>query len=622
MNTEMNEDSVQPDGTMTPYQEAPCELPITNPTEQDIFANLETTDTEDDTALEANDKALSVSSYYGIPAALSYEMTKFLSKDQLAKMKDLLQAHLRPPVDNPEIPVKGCPLLNSLNLDCRRLIWKLLLLNPLLGERFVIEGNQASFGLFPAILGVNRQIYNEAADILYGSNKFLIGCIPFDSYFWHSYSRQLCALARPQYLDRTREDGEVENDKSIIPAARYVQHWKILISAIAFQPGAMEKLLRLCHNIYMGNIQSLEVLIIPRGIEMGWNDSDNYGDEHELAITLSPLKRFRNIQKFIIRPAEIHEIPWGAFDEEPAHKFIPILPNPVDEVELGGMIQGDSEVETIEEMYTSLRNYAQPFERLEDYKSAMDVSHTRNELEPTYSFEVSSNIALSGQNINPFKASCHPVERALSAAKTSMLQDEMDQFKINRSLLIQYLEPEYQSIEAASKNLVDFIKIHKVASGFFLNPLYIDMDKNHHETTSINDIATQALVLLEDYYASFKRKLEPATKIEIRKYKLLFNSFYEDLPRERLMKLCDMAYEKQWWLQFVKYFQEAVNDMDAQYISIRQARKKLYAWDLQATVREVDVKPMLSDEIINWNVHEPDTRINLPWHKYRSYGEP
>ncbi|KAF7881048.1 uncharacterized protein EAF02_006939 [Botrytis sinoallii] len=619
MSTETNDDRVQPNGTMTPYQEAPGELPVTDPTEQHLFANLETTNIRDDTIHEAESVALSVSSYNGVPAALNHDMGKFLSNDQLAKVKDLLQAHLPSPICNPEVPVEGCPLLNSLSLDCRRLIWKLLLLNPLLGESFFIDGDQV-FGLFPAILRVNRQIYNKGMDILYGSNKFLIGCIPYNSYFWDSCLE--CALARGQHLDRTGEDREVESEKSLISTARYVQHWKILISAIDFQQVATEKLLRLCHSIYMANIQSLEVLIIPKGIEDGWNMSDNYGYEHQLAITLSPLKRFRNVQQFNIRPAEIHEIPAVAFDQELADEFIPILPSPVDEVELTGLIQGNSEVETIEKMYKTLLTYAQAFERFENFKSAMDINHNEDELEQIYSFEVSSSFAISDQKINPFKASRHPVERALSAAKTSMFQDKMDQFKMNRSLLIQYLEHEYQIIEAASKNLVDFIKIHKIANGFFRHPLYINRNEDYNEIASPNYIATQALVLLEDYEARLKRKLEPATKVEIRKYKLLFNSFYDDLPRERLMKLCEMAYEKQWWLQFVTYFQEAVDDMDVQYLAIRQARKKLYAWDLQATVREVDVKPMLSDEIINWNECEPDMRINEEWRKYRSYGEP
>ncbi|KAM3152065.1 hypothetical protein ABEW05_007575 [Botrytis cinerea] len=611
MDNETTERSSQCNGIVSPCQEAPVELLGTGPTNQDLLENLEITGTEYDDILESKSTAPTVSSYHGIPAALSHEMAKFLSNDQLAKLKDLLQTHLPSPVGNPEIPVEGCPLLNVLNLDCHRLIWKRLLLNPLLGESFAIDDDQASFGLFPTILRINSQIHNEGMNILYGSNTFLIGCMPYKPYSLADWYPKSCALTRAKHLNYTY-DNVLESQNSVIPAARYVQHWKILISAVVTPPYATEKeLLYLCQKIYMANIQSLEVLIIPRGIERGWNDSDNYVNEDQLAIKLSPLERLRDVQQVVIRSAEFHEIPGFAFDKKLADKFIPILPDAFDELRLIDLIQGDSEVETIAEMYKSLLAYAQAFERLKTFQLSMDMNDM-NEIKEMpdrgFSFEPTKDVAISDRYINPFKASSHPVERAISAAKTSMFQDKIHEFKTNRSILIQYLEPQYQTIEAAFKNLVDYIKPHNMSYGFFQYPSFIHTNEDEYEDgiASYNDIATQALVLLEDYAASFKRKLEPATKVEIRKYKSLFNTLYDDLPRERLMKLCEMAYEKQWWSQFIESYREAVNDMDSQYLAIRQARKKLYAWDLQATVREVDVKAMLSDEVINWDVCEPD----------------
>ncbi|KAK6601413.1 hypothetical protein H4I96_06754 [Botrytis cinerea] len=570
MDNETTERSSQCNGIVSPCQEAPVELLGTGPTNQDLLENFEIT----------------VSSYHGIPAALSHEMAKFLSNDQLAKLKDLLQTHLPSPVGNPEIPVEGCPLLNVLNLDCRRLIWKRLLLNPLLGESFAIDDDQASFGLFPTILRINSQIHNEGMNILYGSNTFLIGCMPYKPYSLADWYPKSCALTRAKHLNYTY-DNVLESQNSVIPAARYVQHWKILISAVVTPPYATEKEL------------------------LGWNESDNYVNEDQLAIKLSPLERLRDVQQVVIRSAEFHEIPGFAFDKKLADKFIPILPDAFDELRLIDLIQGDSEVETIAEMYKSLLAYAQAFERLKTFQLSMDMNDMNDIKEMPdrgYSFEPTKDVATSDRYINPFKASSHPVERAISAAKTSMFQDKIHEFKTNRSILIQYLEPQYQTIEAAFKNLVDYIKPHNMSYGFFQYPSFIHTNEDEYEDgiASYNDIATQALVLLEDYAASFKRKLEPATKVEIRKYKSLFNTLYDDLPRERLMKLCEMAYEKQWWSQFIESYREAVNDMDSQYLAIRQARKKLYAWDLQATVREVDVKAMLSDEVINWDVCEPD----------------
>ncbi|QSZ35540.1 hypothetical protein DSL72_008410 [Monilinia vaccinii-corymbosi] len=76
-----------------------------------------------------------------------------------------------------------------------------------------------------------------------------------------------------------------------------------------------------------------------------------YVDEYQLAITLSPLERLRNIDRFTIRPAESHEIPNVAFapGEPLAEEFVPILPDPVDEnVHGGGWGEASSSSESSE----------------------------------------------------------------------------------------------------------------------------------------------------------------------------------------------------------------------------------------------------------------------------------
>ncbi|KAB8296963.1 hypothetical protein EYC80_002369 [Monilinia laxa] len=344
----------------------------------------------------------------------------------------------------------------------------------------------------------------------------------------------------------------------------------------------------------MANILSLEILIIPRGVEQNWGSDENYGDESQLAITLYPLERLRNIPRFKIRPAEFHEIPKFAFSsgESLAVEFTPILPDPVDEVRLVTLIEGDSEVERIDKMYNFLLKY-------------------KYEMGPN-TFKLSEPSTHDWTASNPFESSRHPVETTLRAAKFAMMEDSMDVFKATRATIIRYLEPQYQNIKIASKNVAGFIKEQKIKGGLF--------EPNRYHLDCI-DVATEAMVLLEDYEATFYRQLEPATKIAIRKQKQLLITRYEALPREKLIKQCEIAYEKQWWERFIDCFKEAINEMDTQYLAIREARKKLYASDLKSTFREVDVEPMLCDEMIDWNAYEIDMRINDLDGKYQQYTE-
>ncbi|TGO31914.1 hypothetical protein BHYA_0382g00070 [Botrytis hyacinthi] len=561
------------------------------------------------------------SSLCGILAALSNQLSQMLPGDQLIDVQKLIQAHLPTAVGNPAIPVDGCPLLEVIPIECRKQIWECLLYNPLLGEAFATYDYGVAFELSPAVLRVNKQTYNEGMDVLYGRNRFLVQCIPYSpNYFRFA----LCALTRYQQLDHFST--AVELDEIIISAAKHVQHWKIVLRAtLQGPPHAWNGLASVCRNIYMASIQSIEVLIIPRGIESGWDSADTPGDESQLALALKPLERLRNIQRVTIRAAEFDEIPKDTMgdDEELADKFTPILPNPVDEVRLVTLIQGHSDVEIIEEMYQNLLTYAQTFERIEEFKLDMKRLNVENwyqmseelidqplEAERS-SFDVSETTTDFFTSSNPFMSSSHPVESTLYAAKIAMKEDNVEGFKLHRTTLIRYLEPQYEAIEAASKDLVDFIKNEKRVNGFF--------EPGECHRSRCLDTANEAMVLLEDYASSFARRLERRTRLAIRKQKLLFKSRYDALPREQSLRSCEMSYEKQWWNRFVDYYKKAVDDIDTQFLVIREARKKLYAWDLQSTIRETAFMPRALDEMISWETYEPDMRVNEEWLEYRSY---
>ncbi|KAF7901754.1 uncharacterized protein EAF01_007053 [Botrytis porri] len=502
----MSSDTIQtPESTTSnitiPDQEMAGE-PIVNDQEDSLQSGgSQNKETRSDSVTTDVTVHTTASSLHGILAALSIQLSQIPSGDQLIRVQELIQTHLPTTVGNPAMPIDGCPLLELIPIECRKEIWEYLLYNPLLSESYAADGYGVEFELSPAILRVNKQTYNEGIDILYGRNRFLVQCIPQRSFNFGTDYLALSALTRYQLFDRVNTSAEED-----------------------FNGGSCvgNGLASLCRNIYMANIQSIDVLIIPRGIERDWGSAETYVDESQLALTFKPLERLRNIQQFTIRAAEFHEIPMDRLSDEAelADEFTPILPDPVDE-------------------------------------------------------------------------------------------DDMERFKLHRTTLIQYLEPHYEAIEAASIDLVDLIKSEKRPDGFFDHEQYYRCD--------CVDTATEAMLLLEDYASSFARRLERGTRLAIRKQKLLFDSRYDALPREQLLRSCEMAYEKQWWNRFVDNYKKAVNDMDTQYLAIREARRELYAWDLPSTVRETAFMPSVLDGMIGWDTYEPDMRVNEAWIEYRSY---
>jgi len=61
----------------------------------------------------------------------------------------------------------------------------------------------------------------------------------------------------------------------------------------------------------------------------------------------------------------------------------------------------------------------------------------------------------------------HPVERSISLAGAGCELQNMKMFKRARASILVLLEPQYQRILAASRNLADLVKDYKVSRGMF-----------------------------------------------------------------------------------------------------------------------------------------------------------
>lgn len=60
---------------------------------------------------------------------------------------------------------------------------------------------------------------------------------------------------------------------------------------------------------------------------------------------------------------------------------------------------------------------------------------------------------------------------------------------------------------------------------------------------------------------------------------------------------------------FRRMFKTALDDMDLQYLEIRQARKALFDYDGAGDSHFIDLELERCDEMIDWSVCEPDTDV-------------
>ncbi|TEY53579.1 hypothetical protein BOTCAL_0244g00070 [Botryotinia calthae] len=410
------------------------------------------------------------------------------------------------------------PSLQNITTEIRRNIFICLLVTTELGEASSIDqleryGADAKYGLSPQILLVCRLFHEEGMEILYGLNHFIVESLPntrleaIDAF--HPFT--LCSPL-------TRWDNQPTEDlpthsiqKTLLhrnQAIKFVRKWRIVLSAWLYEPRSQDGLAELCRllcelQILSGGslLRVLEVCIIPKGVE----DTYGYMNTNEMREILVPLELLRNIPRVSIRTASISEIPDFVHGDEWLDTPLvteSMLPTASYSRLLIHLIQGNSEVELSTKMFTSLLEYTQAFERDGEFKNAMSLSFEEvAALMPTLP-TLSENPFLN-KEFHP-KGLAHTIEAGLQRARymTEIGSGDITQttqFKEERAIILNYLERQFCRISHASHELVDFLKLQKRKWGVF-DPA---CTKQYNGFDMV--IYTKAMVLLEDYTASFIR---------------------------------------------------------------------------------------------------------------------
>jgi hypothetical protein len=504
------------------------------------------------------------------------------------------------PMD-PEKP--KCCFLETIPIEIRNQIYEYLLVNPDLCSPEIFPSSSFHkqidrYYLSPSILGTCRQTNDEATPILYERNTFIVG-----------FNRD-CRSYSP--ISRIEAQIYGSTDFFQHPGFEKVKHWKVILSANEEKgfEAPIYHFVTFCRAISDNVPRSLKVWIMPKGYS--WVTEARFRRYHDVTTVLQPLSLLRNISEIHLGELPINEL--STF--QPARPQSASSPHdfPTHWLEnMKALVKSDKPLARVWEMYQKLLNYAQSFERNDQFRENMEPiwgSGTcyakRKAKGASWSWRTwNREMGDLDQPENPFFLSpAHPVEEGLLLGSFGSENNDIEPFLNARATVLGYLEPQYQRIANASLQLAEFVKAEKKQGGALFGPSLL-------ENYEVEPRCTRALLILEDYAQSFVRDVPLATRINIRKRQAKFDCAYAFLERETLLKrLSSIVVNDNLKItgsdKFFELFKLAVDNMDKQYLMIRKTRKELFDCDGDTYERVIDPELWKCDEMVNWELEEPD----------------
>ncbi|TGO61811.1 hypothetical protein BCON_0024g00110 [Botryotinia convoluta] len=423
--------------------------------------------------------------------------------------------------------------LDKLPVEVRRMIYKELLVNPVLGTMKAIEadtefGVEAIYGLTPAILRTCRSIYVEASEI------------PVKS--------------------------------STMTQAR---SWKVLIDSYVDDIDHHQQFYKFCRAVCDARPKKIEIVTLKTG-----TGPPNPAQVGRLGIcrswkpweTLAPLTMLRNVGKWTIRneyPPFLHEIDgfypdavvWNS--HEPGKVLTRMLQN---------LVQSDRPVERIFPMREKLIILAESFERYLPFKMDMNFraplnmrSNLRSHPEDIHELNMLGYKRYTEYDVpNPHrnKDGNNDLEESLFQARNADLTMQNLSFKQHREEAIKGLRLQYKRLLDASKKLKSF----KSGRDKFLERK--------------DSAFTHLLLLIEQYAAEFERKKNPDTAAEFRRQKRRFDNLRATWPREIMLAKLDRMMEDQEFDEFETVALKVEEDMDKQVAGVTAAWRDLFKADV------------------------------------------
>jgi hypothetical protein len=264
-----------------------------------------------------------------------------------------------------------CKFVAMLSLEIRNEIYKLLIVHPALGQCIVgtdgLVTRPASYGLSPAIIRTCRKIKLECETLLYGITTFSMVCAPT---LFTPGRHDVVKAGMMSHLTRHMESEPILFLR-MHPGVMRVQKWRVVVSPYQDTRGPLRDFKALCRAIVHSPVTSLEIVMIPAGLEATIQEKlHNAKYSCSVFDLLRPLKTLRNVGSLTIRNTDVREFPASVLESlEPlryGHFDCASL-----EATYKPVVQGSIKVEHTFEIYHSLLAYAHTFENCKPFSAEM-----------------------------------------------------------------------------------------------------------------------------------------------------------------------------------------------------------------------------------------------------------
>ncbi|KAI9647250.1 hypothetical protein NHQ30_003633 [Ciborinia camelliae] len=474
--------------------------------------------------------------------------------------------------------------LDNIPPEVRRMIYKILLVNPILGTAEAVGydvryGLDAIYGLSPEILRTSRKIYEEALEVLY-DQTFIINCA--DNVYAWAINKVPCPCPLLRNTNRNMHERE-SYSRAEIPiqskAMNMARSWKVLVDSSNAEINFHQKFHEFCRAVCNSRAKKIEIVMLKTA--RGTSPQDSQHKYMEPWKTLAPLTMLRNVDKVIIRNEHPQELSEGdhivVSDDPETAVYESHGPGRRLNRMLCTLAQSNKPVERLFEMRSLLVKLAQSFEMYLPFKLDMKFSNPlgntmrHNGVEDEYELKkLGYERYLEYQVPNPYRRSRihnanNYLEQCLSNARDADLTFQSRDFKLQRERIVIDLRQQYNNLIIASKGVKDF---------------KARMPPQAVRRQDQDSVFALWLVLLEKYAAAFDREKDLETLAEFRRQKRRFDKLRATWPREIMLAKLDRMVEESDFSQFKKIAQELEDDMDKQLSEIKEAWESLFNADV------------------------------------------
>lgn len=295
---------------------------------------------------------------------------------------------------------------------------------------------------------------------------------------------------------------------------------------------------------------------------------------------LEPLKLLRNVNFAVIREAQPRDMPDGFLETRgPEHgstseslEFVSSLIDP-----LIAVVKKQEKIEIATEMWQLLHAYVQPFEPRHDFISfewgkSIIIKREEGAKDSDTWFSVMRE---------------HPVEQAIIHAYLAAKANDNEEFKAQRRIVIEYLEPQYKRMATAWVALREWVESElSDPEGMFRGGIYRDTYRNsrlYREDINYPLIsAQQSFAHIVHCFEAGKRDAPHKVHLEMRIHEYKRPRGCKPDERKQVIRDLENALEKEYLSDYRDYHRKAFDILELQWTRIREARKALFEADHMA----------------------------------------